>query len=110
MRLTWREPEAVPVTREVRAVSNLFEVLARRVGAVPVGADLPRGIRQQKWFAVYVIVMGCGERGRVNSSVGLVAGKSSSHRYTIPWRSHRTKRGFDDILGGVERGHEKLGH
>ena len=82
----WREPEAVPVNCEVRV-----EALARRVGAIRVGADLPRGIRKEKWSPVYV--------PRVNSIVGLVAGKESisSMRPYNSMAGHRTKRGVDDI-------------
>ena len=69
LRLTWREPEAVPVNREARAVSNLFEVLARRVGPTPVGADLPRGIRQQRWSPVYVPLLWAAARGDESTPV-----------------------------------------
>ena len=63
------EPEAVPVNREVRAVSNLFNVLARRVGASSVEADLPRGIPQQKWSPVYVPLLWAAARGDESTPV-----------------------------------------
>ena len=45
---------ASAIHRDTRAVSNLFEQLAGRVGAIPVGGELPRALRQQRWSPVNV--------------------------------------------------------
>ena len=49
LRLTWNvQGRASANHRDVRPVANLSQQLARRIGAVPVGGELPRAIRQQR--------------------------------------------------------------
>ena len=64
LRLTWNVPGAASAShRDTRAVSNLFEQLAGRIGAIPVGGELPRALRQQRWSPVNVpLIWGCCRR------------------------------------------------
>ena len=57
LRLTWNVPGAASAShRDTRAV-NLFEQLTGRIGAIPVGRELPRALRQQRWSPVNVLLI-----------------------------------------------------
>ena len=58
LRLRWhQEPCPHTVHRDVRVASHLVEQLARRIGCVPVGAEVPRATRQQRWSPFGVPLM-----------------------------------------------------
>ena len=53
LRLVWNEPPH----RQVRAAQVMFEELSRRVGPVPVGAPVPRIVREHRWSVLNVPLM-----------------------------------------------------
>ena len=59
---TWWEHHHGESHRDTRAVSNLFEQLAGRIGAIPVGGELPRALRQQRWSPVNVPLIWAARR------------------------------------------------
>ena len=59
---TWWEHHHGESHRDTRAVSNLFEQLAGRIGAIPVGGELPRALRQQRWSPVNVPLIWAAKR------------------------------------------------
>ena len=56
LRLVWRAGVASRRrgVREVRTAIGFVQDLARRIGFVPRGAQLPRALRQQRWSPLYV--------------------------------------------------------
>ena len=53
LRLVWNKPPH----RQVRAAQVMFEELSRRVGPVPVGAPVPRIVREHRWSVLNVPLM-----------------------------------------------------
>ena len=58
LRLRWHQETRADVGhRDVRVVSHLVENLARRIGCLPAGAQVPRAIQQQRWSPFNVPLM-----------------------------------------------------
>ena len=60
LRLIWNSQDRLQPSvlhRDARTASCLVRGLARRVGFVPIGAPLPRAIRQQRWSPLNVPLM-----------------------------------------------------
>ena len=52
--LHWNEQVSQVTHREVRAASNMVEHLGRRIGSVPLGGDIPKIVRHQRWSPLKV--------------------------------------------------------
>ena len=90
LRLTWSDQGEHIDTREdrnARAAACLVRGLARRVGAVPRGGQLPRVLRQQRWSPLNVPLMwaAAGQRATTPVLDWLI---EVSHRVTDPVEFH----------------------
>ena len=55
LRLHWRAPQVWH--REARGAVQLVRDLASRIGPIPIGAEVPRAVRQQRWSPLNVPLM-----------------------------------------------------
>ena len=54
-RLHWQAPQVWH--REARGAEKLVRDLASRIGPIPIGAEVPRVVRQQRWSTLNVPLM-----------------------------------------------------
>ena len=110
--LTWSDQGEHIDTREdrnARAAACLARGLARRVGAVPRGGQLPRVLRQQRWspFNVPLMWAAAGQR----ASVGLADRSVLQDGFCrISWWNQSRKCGSEDLMECTSRDHAKLHH
>ena len=114
LRFRWHEDTRADVGhRDVRVVSHLVENLARRIGCLPAGAQVPRAIQQHRWSTFQrPSDVGSGKFGRFHTSVGLARAPSEEcdRACRVPRRISTRQFRSDGKMEGVAGGVSCVGH